>query len=115
MKLWEFFHKPQDVSSEPSNTTDELEQPMEKSAVKRPKKELNWTPPEGRCPRLDMHAQAVRSCVNDRFISRADKVAQNVTQAQRSAIHALKTIRNIVIKPAKEEPSSERIEWTTTR
>ncbi|XP_072332649.1 uncharacterized protein [Scyliorhinus torazame] len=46
------------------------------------------TPPEGRCPRLDMYAQAVRSRVNARFISRIHKTAPNVTQAQRNAIRS---------------------------
>ncbi|XP_072357570.1 uncharacterized protein [Scyliorhinus torazame] len=47
-----------------------------------------------------MYAQAVRSHVNARFISRIHKTAPNVTQAQRNAIRALKTNRSIVIKPA---------------
>ncbi|XP_067848012.1 uncharacterized protein [Heptranchias perlo] len=47
-----------------------------------------------------MYAQAVRRCVNARFISRTHKTVQNVTRAQRNAIDALKTNRNIVIKPA---------------
>ncbi|XP_067859745.1 uncharacterized protein [Heptranchias perlo] len=47
-----------------------------------------------------MYAQAVRRCVNARFISRTHKTVQNVTRAQRNAINALKTNRNIVIKPA---------------
>eukprot|EP00061_Rhincodon_typus_P016180 g44256.t1 len=34
-----------------------------------------------------------------RFISCALKLEQNITQAQRNAIHALKSNRNIVIKP----------------
>eukprot|EP00061_Rhincodon_typus_P014534 g41605.t1 len=40
-----------------------------------------------------------------RFISRAHKVAQNVSQAQHNAIRAVMTNCNIVIKPAKEELS----------
>eukprot|EP00061_Rhincodon_typus_P018927 g48319.t1 len=64
MRFWEFFYKPQDVSSEPNETTKELEQSKERSVVQRPKKkESNWTSPEGCCPRLDMYAQAVRRCV----------------------------------------------------
>eukprot|EP00061_Rhincodon_typus_P017238 g45842.t1 len=43
---------------------------------------------------------SIRECVNVRFISRTHKVVQNVTQAERNTIHALKTNRNIVIKPA---------------
>eukprot|EP00061_Rhincodon_typus_P016469 g44704.t1 len=38
--------------------------------------------------------------MNTRVISRSHKVAQNVTQAQRNIIHALKTDRIAVIKPA---------------
>eukprot|EP00061_Rhincodon_typus_P016715 g45073.t1 len=52
-----------------------------------------WTP-------LVLYAQAIRECVNARFISHAHKVAQNITQAQRNAIRALKINCNIVIKPA---------------
>eukprot|EP00061_Rhincodon_typus_P013082 g39240.t1 len=81
MRFCKFFHKPQDVSSEPNEITNEHEQSTERSTVQRPKKkELNWTPLEGRCPRLDMYAHAARRCVNARFISRAHKVVQNVTQ-----------------------------------
>ncbi|XP_078093251.1 uncharacterized protein LOC144508913 [Mustelus asterias] len=47
-----------------------------------------------------MYAQAVRRCVNTKFISRTHKTAPNITQAQRNALHALKTNCNIVIKPA---------------
>eukprot|EP00061_Rhincodon_typus_P008442 g31044.t1 len=39
MRVREFFHKPQDVSSKANGTTNELEQSTE-SAVQRPK--LNW-------------------------------------------------------------------------
>eukprot|EP00061_Rhincodon_typus_P014108 g40929.t1 len=67
--------------------------------VERPKKELNWTPLEGRCPGLDRYAQAIRECVNARFIIHTHQVEQNVTQAQHNTIHALKTNRNIVIQP----------------
>eukprot|EP00061_Rhincodon_typus_P010549 g34917.t1 len=101
MRLREFFHKPQDASSEPNETTNEPEQSMKSSVVQQPKKkESNWTPPKDRCPRLDTYAQAVRRCINATFISRAQKIAQDVTQAQRNAIHGLKTNHNIVIKPA---------------
>ncbi|XP_067863884.1 uncharacterized protein [Heptranchias perlo] len=63
MRLREFYHKPQDFSSEPNETIDDPEQQTEGSAVQQPKrKESNWTPPEGRCPQLDMYAQAVRKC-----------------------------------------------------
>eukprot|EP00061_Rhincodon_typus_P006973 g28161.t1 len=96
MRLWEFF---QDDSSEPSETTNEPEQSTEKSVEEWPKKELNWTALEGHCPGLDMYVQAARECMNARLISPAHKVAQNIIQAQRNAIHALKTYRNIVIKP----------------
>ncbi|XP_072354047.1 uncharacterized protein [Scyliorhinus torazame] len=47
-----------------------------------------------------MCAQAVRSRVNARFISRIHKTALNVFQTQHNAIRALKTNRSIVIKPA---------------
>eukprot|EP00061_Rhincodon_typus_P006018 g26203.t1 len=97
----EFFHKRQGVNCEPNGTTKEPEQSTRRSIVQRPKKrELNWTPPEGRCPRLDMCAQAVRRCINTRLISPTHEVAQNVTQAQRNTTRALKTNSNIVIKPA---------------
>eukprot|EP00061_Rhincodon_typus_P010908 g35545.t1 len=73
----------------------------ERSIVQQPKKkESNCTHPEGPCPWLDIYTQAIRRCVNARFISHAHKVAQNVTQAQHNAIHVLKTNHNIVIKPA---------------
>ncbi|XP_078084718.1 uncharacterized protein LOC144503758 [Mustelus asterias] len=101
MRLREFFHKPQKANSKHNETANEPEQPTERSAVQQPKrKESNWTPPEGRCPRLDMYAQAVRRCINTRFISRTHKTAPNITQAQCNTIHALKTSCNIVIKPA---------------
>eukprot|EP00061_Rhincodon_typus_P017775 g46628.t1 len=45
MRIWEFFYKPQDVSSEPNETTNELGQSTERSAVQRPKKKLD---PSGR-------------------------------------------------------------------
>eukprot|EP00061_Rhincodon_typus_P005971 g26121.t1 len=74
MWVWDFIHKPQKVSSEPHETTNEPEQLTERSMLQRPKKkELNWTPTEGRCPSLDMYAQAIRRCINIRFISRAHK------------------------------------------
>eukprot|EP00061_Rhincodon_typus_P009721 g33430.t1 len=66
----------------------------------RAKKESNWTPPEVRCSGLHSYAQAIRECVNTRFIGRTLKVVQNITQAQLNAIHAPKTNRIIVIKPA---------------
>eukprot|EP00061_Rhincodon_typus_P008219 g30641.t1 len=47
-----------------------------------------------------MYVQAIRRCVNTRFISHTHKVAQNIAQAQCYAIHALKTKHNIVFKPA---------------
>eukprot|EP00061_Rhincodon_typus_P007939 g30108.t1 len=101
MKLREFFHEPQDVSSEPNETTNEPEQLTVRSVVQQlKKKESNWTFPEGHCPRLNMYAQAIKRCINARFISRAHKIAQNITQAQCNAIHALKTNHNVVIKPA---------------
>eukprot|EP00061_Rhincodon_typus_P012301 g37940.t1 len=101
MRLQEFFHKPQDVSSKPNETTNEPEQLTERSVVQRQKKkESNWIPPEGHCPRLDMYSQAARRCINARFISHVQKVAQTAIQAQCIAIRALKTNRNIVIKPA---------------
>eukprot|EP00061_Rhincodon_typus_P017683 g46481.t1 len=64
MRLREFFRKPQDLSSEPNETTNESRQSTrERSVVQQPKnKESNWTPPEGRCPRLDMYAQASILC-----------------------------------------------------
>eukprot|EP00061_Rhincodon_typus_P006814 g27838.t1 len=92
MKLREFF---QDVSSEPSETTKEIEQSTERSVVEQLKESSNWTPPEGHCPELDRYVQAVRECVNARLISLTHKVVQNVTQAQRNAIRALKTNHNI--------------------
>eukprot|EP00061_Rhincodon_typus_P004492 g22734.t1 len=85
--------------------------PIERSVVGLVKNELNWTPPEGRCPGHDMYAEAIRECINTRFINRTHKVVLNITQAQRNTIHALKTNRNIVIKPAKEETSSYRIDY----
>eukprot|EP00061_Rhincodon_typus_P005362 g24780.t1 len=98
MRLHKFFHKPQHVTSETNEITNELEH---RSTVQQSKKkESNWTPPEGRCPRLDMYAQAIRKCFNARFISCTHKVAQNVTQAQYNAIHVLKINHNIIIKPA---------------
>ncbi|XP_078061335.1 uncharacterized protein LOC144487148 [Mustelus asterias] len=100
MRLREFFHKPQEANSEHNETANEPEQQTERPAVQPKRKESNWTPPEGRCRRLDMYAQAIRRCVNTKFISRTHKTAPNITQAQRNAIHALKTNRNIVIKPA---------------
>eukprot|EP00061_Rhincodon_typus_P013221 g39455.t1 len=101
MRLQEFFHKPQDVSSHPNETTNESEQLTERSLVQQlKKKELNWTPPEGCFPRLDMYAEAIRRCVNARFICRTHKIVQKVTKARHNAIHALKTNHNIVIKPA---------------
>eukprot|EP00061_Rhincodon_typus_P005320 g24679.t1 len=100
VRLQEFFHKAQNVSSEPNETADDPEQSTERFVVQRPKKkESNWIPPEGCCPRLDMYAQGIRRCVNARFISPSHKVAQNVTLAQRNAIYAHKTNCNIV-KPA---------------
>eukprot|EP00061_Rhincodon_typus_P004413 g22504.t1 len=97
MRRWEFF---QAVSSKPNETTNELDQSTDRSMGEWGKKQSNWTPPEGRCPGLDRHDQAIRECVNARFISHTHKAVQNVTQAQRNAIHALKTNHNIVIKPA---------------
>eukprot|EP00061_Rhincodon_typus_P006775 g27766.t1 len=47
-----------------------------------------------------MYAQAIRVCMNTRFISHTCKVAQNITQAQCNATQALKTNHNIVMKPA---------------
>eukprot|EP00061_Rhincodon_typus_P009978 g33887.t1 len=38
MRVQEFFHKPQGVSSEPNETTNEPEQSTERSVVQRPKK-----------------------------------------------------------------------------
>eukprot|EP00061_Rhincodon_typus_P010692 g35181.t1 len=64
------------------------------------RKESNWTPPEDRSPGLDRYGQAIRECVNTRFIRRTHKVVQNITQAQRNAILALKTNCNFFIKPA---------------
>eukprot|EP00061_Rhincodon_typus_P002833 g18594.t1 len=61
---------------------------------------MSLTPPEGCCPGLERFAQAIRECVNTRFISCSQKVVQNITQVQRNAIRALKTNRDIVIKPA---------------
>eukprot|EP00061_Rhincodon_typus_P007156 g28553.t1 len=67
----------------------------------RPKtKELSWIPPDVHCAGLDMYAEANRRYFNIRFIHHPLKIAQNVAQAKRNAIHALKTNRNIVIKPA---------------
>eukprot|EP00061_Rhincodon_typus_P009511 g33076.t1 len=67
---------------------------------KRAQKESNWTLLKRHCPGLVRYAQAIRECVNARFISCTHKVVQNVTQARHNAIRALKTNRNIVIKPA---------------
>eukprot|EP00061_Rhincodon_typus_P009244 g32593.t1 len=97
MKFREFF---QDASSKPNETTNEPDQSTERSMGEWAKKESNWTPPEGCCSGLDRYAQAIRECVNTRFISHTHKVVQNVTQAQSNTIRALKTNRNIVIKPA---------------
>eukprot|EP00061_Rhincodon_typus_P012161 g37724.t1 len=73
----------------------------ERSVVQQTKKkELNQTPPGGCRPRIDLYAQAVRRYINAKFVSCAHKIAQNITQAQRNAIHALKSNHNIVIKPA---------------
>eukprot|EP00061_Rhincodon_typus_P011467 g36497.t1 len=47
-----------------------------------------------------MNVQAVRRFINARFISRSHKIVQNVTHVQCNGIHALETIRNIIIKPA---------------
>eukprot|EP00061_Rhincodon_typus_P002295 g17111.t1 len=70
MRTWQFFHKPQDVSSEPNKTTNEPGQSTERSVVQPPKKkEPNWTPLEGSCSRLDIYAQATRRCINARFIN----------------------------------------------
>eukprot|EP00061_Rhincodon_typus_P016369 g44556.t1 len=96
MRFWEFFHKPEDVSNQPNDTTDEPEQLTERLVVQQPKKkESNLNSPEGHCPRLDMYAQAIRRCINTRFISHAHKIAQNISQAQCNAIHVLKINRNI--------------------
>eukprot|EP00061_Rhincodon_typus_P007654 g29572.t1 len=97
MRLREFF---QDVSSEPNDTTNGPDQLTERSMGDPAKKKSNWTPPECHCPGVDGYAQAIRESVNARFISRTDKVVQNVTQIQRNDIHAVKTNCNIVIKPA---------------
>eukprot|EP00061_Rhincodon_typus_P014239 g41146.t1 len=97
MSLQEFF---QDVSSKPNETTNEPDLSTERSMGEQAKKESFWTPLEGHCPGLDRYAQAIRECVNARLISRTRMVVQNITQAQRNAICALKTNCNIVIKPA---------------
>eukprot|EP00061_Rhincodon_typus_P008143 g30500.t1 len=47
-----------------------------------------------------MYGQASQRCTNARFVNCAHKIVWNVTQAQHNAIDALKTNRNIVIKPA---------------
>eukprot|EP00061_Rhincodon_typus_P010883 g35499.t1 len=47
-----------------------------------------------------MYAQSIRKRINARVISRTHNVAQNITQAQCNAIHALETNHNIVIKLA---------------
>eukprot|EP00061_Rhincodon_typus_P004927 g23750.t1 len=83
MRLQEFF---QDVSSEFNETTNETDQSTERSMGEWAKKELNWTPLEGRSPGFDRFAQAVRECENARFVSHTYKVVQNVTQAQHNAI-----------------------------
>eukprot|EP00061_Rhincodon_typus_P009040 g32196.t1 len=93
MRPWEFF---QDVSNEPNETTNEPDQSTERSMAEGAKESSNWTPSEGRCPGLDRYAQSIRECANARLISHTHKVVKNVTQA----IRALKTNRNIVIKPA---------------
>eukprot|EP00061_Rhincodon_typus_P011436 g36438.t1 len=97
MRFQEFL---QDVSSEPNETINEPDQSTERSMGEQAKKESDWTPLEGCCTGLDRYAQAVRECVNARFIRCSHKVLQDVTQAQCNAICALKTNRNIVIKPA---------------
>eukprot|EP00061_Rhincodon_typus_P010665 g35138.t1 len=97
MRLRDFF---QDISSEPNETNNEPDQLTERSMGEPAKKELDWTHPEGRSPGLDRHAQAVRECVNARFISCTHKVVQNITQEQRNTIRGLKTNRNIGIKSA---------------
>eukprot|EP00061_Rhincodon_typus_P011807 g37095.t1 len=97
MRLREFF---QHVSSEPNEITNETDQSTERSMGERAKKESNWNPAEGRCSRLDRYSQAIRECVNARFISPTHKVVQDVTHAQSNAIRALKANLNIVIKPA---------------
>eukprot|EP00061_Rhincodon_typus_P004121 g21799.t1 len=99
MRLQEFF---QDVSSKHNETTNEPAQLTERSMGEWAKKKSNWTPPEGRCPWFDKYAQAITECVNTGFVSCNHKVVQNITQAQRNAICALKANHNIVIKPADE-------------
>eukprot|EP00061_Rhincodon_typus_P009592 g33220.t1 len=98
MKLWEFY---QDVSFEPNETTNELDQLPERSMGERTKEESNWTPPEGCCLELDRYAEAIRERMNARIISRTHKAVQIVTQPQGNAICALQNNSNIVIiKPA---------------
>eukprot|EP00061_Rhincodon_typus_P016609 g44917.t1 len=76
MRLQEFFHKPQDVSSEPNETTNELEQSTEicSAATKEERFEL------------DSSERPLAEC--------------DPSTTQCNAIQGLKTNRNIVIKPA---------------
>eukprot|EP00061_Rhincodon_typus_P004192 g21965.t1 len=70
-RLREFFHKPQGVSSEPNETTNEtVDREICGAATEE---EWNWSPPEGRCPMLNVYAQAIRRCVNATFISHTHK------------------------------------------
>eukprot|EP00061_Rhincodon_typus_P019033 g48467.t1 len=67
MRLREFFRKPNETTNKPAHS--------ERFVVQQPKKSVsNWTPLEGSCPRLNMYAQAVRRCVNARFIGRTQEI-----------------------------------------
>eukprot|EP00061_Rhincodon_typus_P015879 g43803.t1 len=109
MRLREFF---QDVSSKPNEVTNEPDQSTERSMGEQAKKELNWTPPEGRCPELDRYARAIRECMNARFISHTHKAPRH----NASPFMLSRPITTLLSKQqTEEELLSDRIEQTTVR
>jgi len=91
-RLKEFFH----TTEEPTPTTDA---PTTK-IPQRKKKESNFTPPEGRCRKLDTYAEVLRKSIIANYINKTRRIHHNLKPLQRQAIKSLKRNKDIVIKPA---------------
>ena len=88
IRLKEFFHHCNKTATE------------QREPVQSKKKESNFTPPEGRCPRLDTYAEVLRKSVIANYINKSRRIHHNLTPLQRQATRSLKQNREIVIKPA---------------
>ncbi|XP_033121407.1 uncharacterized protein LOC117120505 [Anneissia japonica] len=94
LRLKEFFH-----AHGPAIDNSNRQQ-VTNPNLRTKRNDANWTPTEGRNPKLDLYINCFRNRVRSEIINLKRKCNYNLSPLERKAVETHKTNRDIVIKPA---------------